>query len=143
MDRTCFAESASAKAQTLLQAECTFSEFGTRRRRSFHAQDLVIATLKQEANRYSGRGAFFGTSNVCILFQHSFIIFHKLILNPQRPTLQRNMASTRWEPSRSTSFVYSMIQCAYEHDTSEWFMGVSTCDIALVVEGDTLPRLQR
>ncbi|KAG8213192.1 Quinolinate phosphoribosyl transferase [Butyriboletus roseoflavus] len=56
-------ESASAKAQTLLQAECSFSEFGTRRRRSFHVQDLVIATLKQEADRSSGRGAFFGTSN--------------------------------------------------------------------------------
>ncbi|KAH0833146.1 Quinolinate phosphoribosyl transferase [Lanmaoa asiatica] len=56
-------ECVCAKAQTLLQAGCTFSEFGTRRRRSFYIQDLVIATLKQEADRSPGRGAFFGTSN--------------------------------------------------------------------------------
>jgi nicotinate phosphoribosyltransferase len=56
-------ESASAKAQTMLQAGCTFSELGTRRRRSFYTQDIVIATMKQEADRSSGPGVFFGTSN--------------------------------------------------------------------------------
>ncbi|KAF8556159.1 nicotinate phosphoribosyltransferase [Imleria badia] len=56
-------EIASAKAQTWLQAGCTFSEFGTRRRRSFYTQDLVIAALKQEADRSPGPGVFFGTSN--------------------------------------------------------------------------------
>jgi nicotinate phosphoribosyltransferase len=56
-------ESASAKAQTLLQAGCTFCEFGTQRRRSFYTQDLVVGILKQEADRSLGRGVFFGTSN--------------------------------------------------------------------------------
>ncbi|KAF8433364.1 Quinolinate phosphoribosyl transferase [Boletus edulis BED1] len=56
-------EIASAKAQAWLQAGCIFSEFGTRRRRSFNTQDLVVAALKQEADRSSGPGVFFGTSN--------------------------------------------------------------------------------
>lgn len=124
MGKTYLAESASTKAQTLLQAGCIFSEFGTRRRRSFYVQDLVIATLKQEADHSTGRGAFFGTSNVCILVECFIIIILKLIFKPQRPTLQRNTASIQWEPSHSMSFVYSMIWCAYEHG-SEWFMGVS------------------
>lgn len=67
--KICSTESASAKAQTLLQAGCAFSEFGTRRRRSFYVQDLVISTLKQEADRSSGPGVFFGTSNVRIIVQ--------------------------------------------------------------------------
>ncbi|KAG9315104.1 Quinolinate phosphoribosyl transferase [Chiua virens] len=56
-------EIAAEKARTLLEAGCTFSEFGTRRRRSFHVQDLLIATLKEEADRSQGPGVFFGTSN--------------------------------------------------------------------------------
>ncbi|KAG6374283.1 nicotinate phosphoribosyltransferase [Boletus reticuloceps] len=56
-------EIASAKAQAWLQAGCIFSEFGTRRRRSFYTQDIVVATLKQEADKSSGPGVFFGTCN--------------------------------------------------------------------------------
>ncbi|KAI9567288.1 Quinolinate phosphoribosyl transferase [Boletus coccyginus] len=63
MRRTCSAEIASAKARTLLQGGCTFSELGTRRRRSFHSQDLVVAALKQEADQSTGPGIFLGTSN--------------------------------------------------------------------------------
>ncbi|KAF8440260.1 nicotinate phosphoribosyltransferase [Boletus edulis BED1] len=56
-------EIASAKAQAWLQAGCIFSELGTRRRRSFYTHDLVVATLKQEADKSSGPGVFLGTSN--------------------------------------------------------------------------------
>ena len=80
MNKTCFIENASAKARTLLQAGCTFCEFGTQRRRSFYTQDLVLATLKQEADRSPGRGVFFGTSNVRIIVECSFTVIYELIL---------------------------------------------------------------
>ncbi|KIJ66773.1 hypothetical protein HYDPIDRAFT_26195 [Hydnomerulius pinastri MD-312] len=57
-------EITAQKAQALLQAGCTFSEFGTRRRRSFHIQDLVVSTLVEESMKLPNQGCFFGTSNV-------------------------------------------------------------------------------
>jgi nicotinate phosphoribosyltransferase len=52
----------------LLQEGCIFSEFGTRRRRSFKTQDDVVAALVRAdaamASQSKG-GKLFGTSNVC------------------------------------------------------------------------------
>ncbi|TFY72056.1 hypothetical protein EVG20_g970 [Dentipellis fragilis] len=52
------------KAKDLLTAGCVFSEFGTRRRRSFHTQDLVVATLLRAQRDLPGQGQVSGTSNV-------------------------------------------------------------------------------
>lgn len=54
------------KAKQLLEAGCVFSEFGTRRRRSYHIQDLVVETLlKAEKDVMpQTKGKVFGTSNV-------------------------------------------------------------------------------
>lgn len=60
-------EIAYAKAKLLLEAGCHFSEFGTRRRRSFQAQDTVIQALIQASKDTVGRGGLSGTSNVCDL----------------------------------------------------------------------------
>lgn len=54
-------EQAAAKAQRLVKAGCTFSEFGTRRRRDYHTQDLVLQGLTSVT---SGLGGLAGTSNV-------------------------------------------------------------------------------
>lgn len=55
---------AADKGKALLQAECAFSEFGTRRRRSFKTQDVVVGSLVKTA-KLSPNGHFFsGTSNV-------------------------------------------------------------------------------
>lgn len=57
-------DNAFNKARTMLAAGCVFSEFGTRRRRSYHTQDVVIAGLERAAKESSGTGTFNGTSNV-------------------------------------------------------------------------------
>ncbi|KAF9474684.1 nicotinate phosphoribosyltransferase [Pholiota conissans] len=57
-------ELAYAKGKTLLEANCFFSEFGTRRRRSFHAQDIVIGALQRASKEIPSSGGLFGTSNV-------------------------------------------------------------------------------
>ena len=58
------AEAAYEKAVTLLKAGCTFSEFGTRRRRSQRTQRLVMEAILKAAKDNPGRGHVNGTSNV-------------------------------------------------------------------------------
>ncbi|KAF7975743.1 hypothetical protein HWV62_8731 [Athelia sp. TMB] len=63
-------EIASDKARALLQADCAFSEFGTRRRRSFHTQDVVVQALVATAATMPGQGKVSGTSNVYLAMKH-------------------------------------------------------------------------
>lgn len=60
-------EKAFAKGMRLLEAGCTFSEFGTRRRRDYHTQALVFRGLvhaSREAEAKGFPGKLSGTSNV-------------------------------------------------------------------------------
>src|SRR5690606_9511254 len=61
-------EKAHVKGEELLIAGCSFSEFGTRRRRSYAAQVLVMQGLMEAKRSYEGKdgakGVFRGTSNV-------------------------------------------------------------------------------
>ncbi|KAI0723665.1 nicotinate phosphoribosyltransferase [Fomitopsis betulina] len=63
-------EQAYAKAKDLIQSGCAFSEFGTRRRRSFHTQDIVVRSLARAAKDFSGPGKLSGTSNVHLARVH-------------------------------------------------------------------------
>ena len=62
------------KGTKLLEASCAFSEFGTRRRRSYRSQDLVVGQLVRAGKDHPGRGKLLGTSNVsctsiCLTFR--------------------------------------------------------------------------
>ncbi|PGH28058.1 nicotinate phosphoribosyltransferase [Polytolypa hystricis UAMH7299] len=66
-------ESAFQKGVALLQGACTFSEFGTRRRRDYHTQELVMRGLMRavEKSKQEGwKGIFSGTSNVHFAMVH-------------------------------------------------------------------------
>lgn len=52
------------KARKLIDAGCVFSDFGTRRRASFAAQDTVVRAMSQCQAEAGGSGRFVGTSNV-------------------------------------------------------------------------------
>ena len=58
------------KAERLLDAGCVYSDFGTRRRASFKAEDTVVAAMKEcdESGRRPGK--FVGTSNVYLAMKH-------------------------------------------------------------------------
>ena len=60
-------ERAYDKGRKLLSHGCTFSEFGSRRRRDYHTQDLVLQGLRRaaaDAQERSWKGKLSGTSNV-------------------------------------------------------------------------------
>lgn len=59
-----------SKASRLLDAGCRFSDFGTRRRASFRAQDTAVRALKDAASAHRGDGAFAGTSNVYLAMKY-------------------------------------------------------------------------
>ncbi len=58
-----YVEATLNKAKILGDAGCNYREFGTRRRRNFRVQDLVVKTLK-------GQRGFMGTSNVFLAMLH-------------------------------------------------------------------------
>ena len=58
------------KAQRLIDAECYFSDFGTRRRASFEAQDTSVRAMAEYGAVSSGPGRFTGTSNVYLAMKY-------------------------------------------------------------------------
>lgn len=64
LDYDDYASRSSEKARRLIEAGCDFSDFGTRRRASFEAQDTVVRAMKECQARCDGPGRFVGTSNV-------------------------------------------------------------------------------
>jgi nicotinate phosphoribosyltransferase len=69
-------ELAHDKGVKLLDGGCIFSEFGTRRRRDYHTQDLVLQGLRRaqdEANQKGWKGKLTGTSNVHFAMKHKLV----------------------------------------------------------------------
>lgn len=58
------------KAARLIDAGCTFSDFGTRRRASFQAQDTAVRAMKECQEQIGGPGTFIGTSNVYLAMKY-------------------------------------------------------------------------
>lgn len=71
------------KARRLIEAGCTFSDFGTRRRASFEAQDTAIKAMKECQETLDGPGRFIGTSNVYFAMKYDLLpvgtMAHELI----------------------------------------------------------------
>lgn len=66
-------EKARQKCRTLLEHGCLLSEFGTRRRRDYHTQDLVVkgcCKAAAEATEMGWPGKLTGTSNVHFAMKH-------------------------------------------------------------------------
>jgi nicotinate phosphoribosyltransferase len=66
-------EIATEKATKLFENQCLFSEFGTRRRRSFKTQDIVVKALSDYAKNHSGKNYLLGTSNVYFAMKYNLV----------------------------------------------------------------------
>lgn len=59
------------KAQKLLSAGCIYSDFGTRRRASFKAEDVIVRAFSDcQKSRSDWKGRFVGTSNVYLAMKY-------------------------------------------------------------------------
>ena len=69
-------EKAYQKGRTLLEGGCIVSEFGSRRRRDYHTQDLVLQGLRRaadEGQKADWPGKLTGSSNVHFAMKHDLL----------------------------------------------------------------------
>jgi hypothetical protein len=100
-------ELACTKGHELLSACCSFSDFGTRRRRSYHTQDIVIKSLISATKDVNGGGSFKGTSNVCNFTLYT-LITHAAVCSI-RFILHKSMAFMQLERLRSMYIQYQAL----------------------------------
>lgn len=99
-----FSERTFNKGKRLLEAGCIFSDFGTRRRASFRAQECAIEALTRARKQIHGPGAFIGTSNVYLAMKHNLVpigtMAHELICaigGMYGPQMANHLAMKAWE----------------------------------------------
>ena len=61
------------KGERLLEAGCVYSDFGTRRRVSFEAEETVVRAMKDCYNSRQWKGRFVGTSNVYLAMKYDLL----------------------------------------------------------------------
>ena len=91
------------KARRLIEAGCFFSDFGTRRRASFKAQDTAVRAMEECAQAMSGPGRLTGTSNVYFAMKYDLTpigtMAHELICaiaGMYGPQMANNLAMKVW-----------------------------------------------
>ena len=72
-DYEAYYEKSYGKGRRLLEASCIYSDFGTRRRASFEAEDTVVRAMKDAARSGEWEGRFVGTSNVYLAMKHDVL----------------------------------------------------------------------
>ncbi len=110
------------KARRLLDAGCTFSEFGTRRRASFEAQDTAVRAMKDTmvSGQYA-EGRFAGTSNVYLAMKYDLTpigtMAHELVAAVAGmfgPQMANHIAMNVWRKT------YRGALGTYLYDTYGW-----------------------
>ncbi|MDE5745371.1 MAG: nicotinate phosphoribosyltransferase [Paramuribaculum sp.] len=111
----------SEKATRLLEAGCCFSDFGTRRRASFDAQDTLVRAMSGAARNNSAPGRFVGTSNVYFAMKYDLIpvgtMAHELICaiaGMFGPQMANHLAMKAW------SATYRGALGTFLYDTYGW-----------------------
>lgn len=91
------------KARRLIEAGCFFSDFGTRRRASFKAQDTAVRAMEECAQAMPGPGRLTGTSNVYFAMKYDLTpigtMAHELICaiaGMYGPQMANNLAMKVW-----------------------------------------------
>lgn len=110
-----------SKAQRLIEAGCVFSDFGTRRRASFLAQDTAINAMKKCQESIAGPGRFIGTSNVYFAMKYDLVpvgtMAHEFICaiaGMFGPQMANHMAMKAW------SSTYRGALGTFLYDTYGW-----------------------
>lgn len=109
------------KAARLIDAGCVFSDFGTRRRASFMAQETVVKAMKECCEAKGGPGKFTGTSNVYFAMKYDLTpigtMAHELvcaIAGMYGPQMANHIAMETW------SQTYRGALGTFLYDTYGW-----------------------
>lgn len=109
------------KARRLIEAGCSFSDFGTRRRASFRAQETVVRAMKDCRMAIQGPGRFIGTSNVYLAMKYDLVpigtMAHELICaiaGMYGPQMANYLAMKAWANT------YRGALGTYLYDTYGW-----------------------
>jgi nicotinate phosphoribosyltransferase len=121
LDYESYFEESYDKASRLIEAGCMFSDFGTRRRASFEAQDTVVRAMKLCNGSVKGSGRFVGTSNVYLAMKYDLTpigtMAHELICaiaGMYGPLMANHLAMETW------SRTYRGALGTFLYDTYGW-----------------------
>ena len=140
------------KAERLLAAGCTYSDFGTRRRASFQAEDTVVRAMNdcQKARHWKGR--FVGTSNVYLAMKYNVTpvgtMAHEFIAaigGMYGPQMANHIAMNAWRHTFNgalgtflyDTFGWNIFSLNFSEDFANLFKGLR------VDSGDNMEQLQR
>ena len=109
------------KAERMIEAGCYFSEFGTRRRASFMAQETAVKALSETSAKMGGPGKLTGTSNVYLAMKYDLTpigtMAHELvcaIAGMYGPQMANHLAMETW------SKTYRGALGTFLYDTYGW-----------------------
>ena len=140
------------KAERLLEAGCVFTDFGTRRRASFEAEEVVVRAMSDCQKSKKWPGTFVGTSNVYLAMKydltpvgtmaHEFICAIAAMYGPQ---MANHIAMETW---RNTfrgalgtflydSFGWHLFSLNFSEDFANEFKGLR------IDSGDNYEQLQK
>lgn len=121
LDYDSYYKASYGKAQRLLDARCVFSDFGTRRRASFKAQDTAVRAMKDCQGERQHKGRFVGTSNVYFAMKYDLTptgtMAHEFvcaIAGMYGPQMSNHLAMLTW------SNTYRGALGTYLYDTYGW-----------------------
>lgn len=152
LDYDVYYKKSYAKAERLLEAGCVYSDFGTRRRASFEAEDTVVRAMKDCQNNRQWEGRFVGTSNVYLAMKHDLLpvgtMAHEFVCaigGMYGPQMANNIAMNAW---RNTfrgalgtylydSFGWDIFSMNFSEDFANLFKGLR------VDSGDNYEQLQK
>ncbi len=120
LDYAEFGQRTEAKGRRLVEGGCVFSDFGTRRRATFRAQDVASLAGSSRCDN-GGNGRFVGTSNVYLAMKHDLTpvgtMAHELICaiaGMYGPQMANHMAMRIW------SHTYRGALGTFLYDTYGW-----------------------
>lgn len=120
-DYAAFAERSRHKAARMIEAGCSFSDFGTRRRASFRAQDTCVKEMSACNGQVPGTGVFVGTSNVYLAMKYDLTpigtMAHEFvcaIAGMYGPLMANHLAMQTWAAT------YRGALGTYLYDTYGW-----------------------
>lgn len=109
------------KGERLIEAGCTFSDMGTRRRASFESQDTFVRAMAACRDNHPGPGKFIGTSNVYLAMKYDLTpigtMAHEFvcaIAGMYGPLMANHIAMTKW------SHTYRGALGTFLYDTYGW-----------------------